>query len=86
MIRDRSKPGRENVTAYVHDGLEVSDVQWHDLDVTWSNTQRPGTHWPRSILEFRAGPLRVFVAHAPPKGTDNVTASQKEHTTSSLSA
>lgn len=79
MIRDRSKPGRENVTAYVHDGLDVSGVSWLDLAQTWSNTQRPGTHWPRSILEFVAGPLRVFVAHAPPKGTDNVERSQGEH-------
>lgn len=79
MIRDRSRAGRENVTAYVDGELDVSDVRWHDLSQTWSNTQRPGTHWPRSILEFRAGRLRVFVAHAPPKGTDNVERSQGEH-------
>jgi hypothetical protein len=78
-IRDRPKPGRENVSAYVKTNLDVSDIEWWDLKQTWSNTQRPGTHWPRSILEFRAGRLKVLVAHAPPKGTDNVERSQGEH-------
>jgi len=80
-VRDRSRPGRDNLTAYVKTSLEVSDVRWHDLEETWSKTNpgATGQHWPRSILEFRAGRLRVFVAHAPPKGTDNVKASQREH-------
>lgn len=81
LLRDRSRPGRQNIAAYVKDNLEVSDLKWLDLTETWSRTnpQASGQHWPRSILEFRAGRLMVWVAHAPPKGTDNVAASQREH-------
>lgn len=82
LVRDRSRPGRENLAAYVKSNLEVSDVTWLDLHETWTRTNpgQSGQHWPRSILEFRAGRLKVWVAHAPPKGTDNVKASQGEHT------
>lgn len=81
LLRDRSKPGRENVSAYVKTNLAVSDEKWLDLTQTWTRTNpgASGQHPPRSILEFRAGRLMVWVAHAPPKGTDNVKASQGEH-------
>lgn len=79
-IRDTSKPGRDNVAAYVKTNLDVRDIKWHDLKETWTKTNpgATGQHWPRSILEFRAGRLHVLVAHQPPKGTDNVKASQQE--------
>jgi hypothetical protein len=79
IVRDRSRPGRDNISAYVDLDLDLSDVKWFDLKQTWSNPNQPGQHWPRSILEFRAGRLRVWVAHAPPRYTDNETGSQREH-------
>jgi hypothetical protein len=81
LIRDRSKPGRDNLAAYVKTNLEVDGVEWWDLEQTWGKTNpgASGQHWPRSILEFRAGRLKVSIAHAPPKGTDNVERSQGEH-------
>jgi hypothetical protein len=78
LIRDRSKPGRDNVAAYVKLNLELSAVKWLDLTETWTKTESPGTHWPRSILEFRAGRLMVWVHHQPPKGTDNTKRAQQE--------
>ena len=78
LLRDTSKPGRDNIAAYVKASLEVSDVKWWDMKQTWSRTEYEGTHPPRSILEFRAGRLRVWVAHQPPKGTDNTKAAQQE--------
>ena len=80
LIRDTSKPGRANLAAWVKTNLEVSDVKWLDCEETWTKTNpgATGQHWPRSILELRAGRLKVWVAHQPPKGTDNVKASQQE--------
>jgi len=78
VYRDTSSKSRANIAAYVKNSLEVHSVQWHDLTETWTRTQYPGTHEPRSILEFRAGPLQVLVAHQPPKGTDNTKAAQQE--------
>ena len=80
VLRDRSKPGRDNLAAYVKDNLEVSAVKWLDCEETWTKTApgASGQHWPRSILEFRAGRLMVWVAHQPPKGTDNTKPAQQE--------
>ena len=77
-IRDTTTKSRANVAAYVKTSLDLADIQWHDLKETWSRAQHPGTHEPRSILEFRAGPLQVLVAHQPPKGTDNTQDAQAE--------
>jgi len=78
--RDRSRPGRENVAAYVKNNLEVTDVKWHDCHETWTRTNpgASGQHPPRSILEFRAGRLHVWIAHQPPKWTDNTQNAQME--------
>jgi hypothetical protein len=78
VIRDRSNKSRANIAAYVKQNLDLSDKKWHDLKETWSRTETTGTHEPRSILEFRAGRLMVWVAHQPPKGTDNTQAAQME--------
>lgn len=78
-IRDRSKPGRDNLTAYVKSNLEVSNVQWWDLKEQWTRPKDPpNQHWPRSILEFDCDRLCVWVAHQPPKGTDNTHDAQME--------
>lgn len=83
IIRDASKPGRENIVCYVKASLGVDDssIKWIDCKETWTKTNpgAKGQHWPRSILSFRAGRLHILVAHAPPKGTDNVQKSQQEH-------
>jgi len=80
LIRNTSKPGRANLAAYVKQNLEVSDIKWFDCEETWTKTNpgATGQHWPRSILEFRAGRLKVWVAHQPPKGTDNTHNAQLE--------
>lgn len=80
LIRNTSKPGRANLAAYVKSNLTVSDIKWLDCEETWTKTNpgATGQHWPRSILEFRAGRLKAWVAHQPPKGTDNTKAAQKE--------
>jgi hypothetical protein len=78
VYRDTSTKSRANIAAYVKNNLEVTGVQWHDLAETWSRTEHPGTHEPRSILELRAGPLQVLVHHQPPKGTDNTHDAQQE--------
>lgn len=81
LIRQAGKhvpPGRENIGAYVRDDIEVTDVTWTDQTQTWSRTEGPGTHWPRSILTFRADGILVAVVHQPPLGTDNSAAAQAE--------
>lgn len=80
LVRDTSTKSRANIAAYVKTNLEFSDKQWHDLKETWSRTNpgATGQHEPRSILEFRAGRLKVWIAHQAPKGTDNTQAAQKE--------
>jgi hypothetical protein len=79
LLWDRSRPGRENLAVYVRKriGRRRPRTRYVDLEATWSNTERPGTHWPRSIL-IVSGVVQLVVWHAPPKGTDNVLASQLE--------
>ncbi len=79
LIRDTSRPGRANIAAYVEkQGRDLTDVRWHDLDQTWSRTEHPGTHPARSWLEFFLDGDQFIIGHQPPKGTDNVLASQRE--------
>ena len=77
-IRDRKPDGRGNLTMYVRRNLPVTDIEWVDLDFTWPNTQRPGTHWPRSILAVTIGSLRTAIWHAPPNNAKNAPAGQRE--------
>lgn len=79
LLWDRSRPGRENLAVYVRKvpGRRRPRARYVDLEQTWSNTERPGTHWPRSIMVV-AGLVQLVVWHAPPKGTDNVLPSQLE--------
>ena len=79
LLWDRSRPGRENLAAYVRKvpGRRRPRFRYQDLEETWTRTERPGTHWPRSIL-IVGGIVQLVVWHAPPKGTDNVRASQQE--------
>lgn len=79
LLWDRSRPGRANLAVYVkrRPGRRRPRVRYVDLEQTWSNTERPGTHWPRSIM-IVSGVVQLVVWHAPPKGTDNVIPSQTE--------
>lgn len=79
-VRDTSNKSRANIAAYVKASLGPSNVQWHDLKQTWTRTAEGahGQHEPRSLVEFRAGPLQVLVHHQPPKGTDNTKPAQVE--------
>lgn len=79
-IRDTTTKSRANVAAYVKASLTLDKVQWHDLAETWTRTAEgaTGQHEPRSLVEFRAGPLQVLVHHQPPKGTDNTKPAQQE--------
>jgi hypothetical protein len=79
LARDRSTPSRANVAASVRDDA-YRHHRWHDLDQTWTRTEHPGTHEPRSWLEISGGPrsLQVLVGHQPPKGTDNTLEAQRE--------
>lgn len=76
-IRDRSNKSRANVAAYVNKAL-LGKVTWHDLHETWTRTQHPGTHEPRSWIEARVGGVQLLIGHQPPKGTDNTKAAQQE--------
>lgn len=80
LIRDTSRPGRENIALYVAKDLPVDDVAWYDCDETWTKTAEgaTGQHWPRSWLDLRLCDVQLIVGHQPPKGTDNVKASQQE--------
>ena len=83
LIRDTSRPGRENLAAYVRKNVPYAEVRWWDLEETWTKTAEgaTGQHWPRSWLEFRLGEgkgVQTIIGHQPPKGTDNVKASQQE--------
>jgi len=79
LLRDTSSKSRANIAAYVKASLSGPDkIKWHDCQETWSRTEHPGTHEPRSWLEFRAGALQALIGHQPPKGTDNTKAAQKE--------
>lgn len=78
LVRDTSRPGRANVALYVRRDQLLRRIRWHDQHQTWSRTQHPGQHPARSILECRVNHCLVVVDHQPPKGTDNVLASQQE--------
>lgn len=80
LFRDTSTKSRANIAAYVTVDVPApaDKVQWHDCKQTWTRTQHPGTHEPRSWLEFRLDGVQVLVGHQPPKGTDNVQKSQQE--------
>ena len=80
LIRNLGRPGRANIAAYVRADLKAPRwrMRWHDLRQTWSRTQHPGTHPPRSWLEMQVEGVQVIVGHQPPKFTDNVIASQQE--------
>lgn len=78
LIADDSRPGRANIAAYVRHRLPVHGIRWHDREETWSRTEGPGIHPPRSDLEYRLGRVQRLIAHQPPKGTDNTTAAQAE--------
>lgn len=80
LIRDRSREGRANLFAYVrHDRLHpLGRPRWTDLHQTWSRTQHPGRHAPRSVLHVAVGPLQLVVGHLPPRGTDNTVVAQQE--------
>lgn len=79
LLWDRSRPGRENLAVYVakRPGRRRPRVRYQDLEATWSNTERAGRHWPRSIM-IVAGVVQLVVWHAPPKGTDNTLPAQIE--------
>lgn len=78
LVRDTSTPGRANVALYVRRDLLLRRIKWHDQRETWGRTQHPGQHPARSILSCRVNHALVIVDHQPPKGTDNVLASQQE--------
>lgn len=77
LTRDTSTPARANIAAYVAVDLARRE-QWHDCRETWSRTEHPGTHPPRSWLEVRVGGCQFLIGHQPPKGTDNTLRAQQE--------
>lgn len=81
LLRDTSRPSRANVAAWVREDL-YRHHRWHDLTETWTRTEHPGTHEPRSWLEVSTGRgavgMQTLVGHQPPKGTDNTQAAQAE--------
>lgn len=77
LTRDRSTTSRANVAVYVALALAGKET-WHDCQETWSRTEHPGTHEPRSWIEVRVGQCQFLVGHQPPKGTDNTQAAQQE--------
>lgn len=79
--RDTSKPGRANLACYVRNDVVVdkTKTKWHDCHEQWTRpNDPPNQHWPRSILELSADTMLIWVAHQPPKGTDNTKAAQQE--------
>lgn len=78
LFRDTSTRSRANVAAYVRATVKTSSAHWHDCAETWDRTEHPGTHEPRSWLEFRLDGCQVMVGHQPPKGTSNTHAAQAE--------
>lgn len=86
LLRDTSSKSRMNIAAYVHTAYPKPKTRWLDMKETWSRTQGPGRHEPRSYLEFSLARIQKIVAHQPPKYTDNVMASQWEGYTRILRA
>lgn len=81
QVRDRSRPGRANVTLLVRDDCDLGRVRWIDCHQTWTRWEPPGTdaqHWPRSFVLARVGRFQVLGAHQPPMGTDNTHDAQLE--------
>lgn len=78
LVRDTSRQGRANISAYVRKDLFGGNVHWVDLQTTWSNTQKPGTHWPRSYVVFKVGQMQAVVYHAAPKNADTCKKAQQE--------
>jgi len=77
LTRDTSTKSRANVAVYVAVDL-ARKVTWHDCSETWTRTEHPGTHEPRSWIEVRVGGCQFLNGHQPPKGTDNTTKAQQE--------
>lgn len=77
LVRDRSNESRANIAAYVRDD-EAFGYLWLDMRQTWSRTQHPGQHPPRSILVLLVDDVRLAVCHLPPKFTDNTLKGQWE--------
>lgn len=65
-IRDISKPGRANLFAYVDADLDPDWIKWTDCTTEFPRNERPGNHWPRSILSFPFLGQQIVVAHKPP--------------------
>jgi hypothetical protein len=86
LIRDRSREGRANLFAYLRDtpAYPLGKPRWTDQHQTWTRTQHPGRHAPRSLLHVRVGPLQLVVGHAPPRGTDNTVVAQQEYASAIL--
>ena len=81
QVRDRSRPGRANVTMLVREDCELGRPWWVDCTETWTRWEPPGTdaqHWPRSFVVARVGRFQVLGAHQPPQGTDNTYDAQLE--------
>lgn len=78
LLRDRSRPGRANIAAYVATRRTLSHLRWHDLAQVWNRTEHPGVHWPRSWLEFDIGRVQVLIGHQPPQRTSNTLRAQQE--------
>ncbi|GAA4372470.1 hypothetical protein [Nocardioides caricicola] len=74
QARDRSRPGRANIATWVRTDLAGRGEQrWVDLATTWPNTDRPGTHPPRSFQGVLVGRIPVFTAHQPPPHLGRLT-------------
>jgi len=74
LARDCSRPGRANIASWVRDDLAGDlEQRWLDLATTWPNTDRPGTHWPRSFQSVLVGRIPVFIAHQPPPHLGELT-------------
>ncbi len=76
--RDRSRPSRANIAAYVREDLDAGILWWIDLKFWWPRPNGPGNHAPRSWLVTRVGRIQVIVGHQPPLNARNAAQGQME--------
>lgn len=79
-FRDTSTDARANECTYARADriIDRDRCRWLDMAETWSRTQHPGTHPPRSFYELVIGRVQILNVHQCPKGTDNTQAAQSE--------
>jgi endonuclease/exonuclease/phosphatase family metal-dependent hydrolase len=77
-VRRGKGASRRNIAILVRRNRRVWRKGWVDLRQTWTRTEHPGRHWPRSFQWVRTAGTRVIAVHQAPPYVDNTQGAQSE--------